>query len=401
MNLLPFIIVLALVSSAFAQIKLGIDVLRDRGFDTLQGKRVGVVANPASVDASMTPTVEVLRTAPGVHLVALFGPEHGVWGDEYAGDKIDDRTDPRTGLPVFSLYGATRKPTPAMLDQIDVLVFDLQDIGSRSYTYISTMAVCIEAAAEQNKPLIILDRPNPLGGTRIEGGPVEPAFKSFISWIDVPYVHGMTMGELALLVRDRIAPNWTGLTVIPMQGWTRGMDWADTGLNWIPTSPHIPHVSSIAAYAATGIAGELGQISNGVGYTQPFEIVGSPTTDGYALAEAMRKHFDAPGIEFRPIRFKPFYATHRGEVCGGVQVHIDPKTPANLTEISYRLLEAMDAPALLAQSEPRHNMFDKATGSNSARTILAERGDLSPLFAQWQAHSEQFRNERAKYLIYE
>lgn len=379
----------------------GIDVLRADGFALLANQRVGLVANPASVDSHLVSTVDVLRNAPGVKLVALYGPEHGVWGDEYAGAKIDNRTDPRTGLPIFSLYGKTRRPTAEMLAGIDVLVFDLQDIGSRSYTYISTMKECLLACAEFDKTFVVLDRPNPLGGNRIEGPSLDPAFESFISALAIPYVHGMTMGELARWTRDRHAPGFQKLEVVAMSGWTRDMVWADTGLTWIATSPHIPTAASTWAYAATGIAGELMQISNGVGYTLPFEIVGTPTTDGDALAAAMAKHFPKD-MTFRPVRFRPFYATFKTDPCQGVQIHLDPRTAPSLVEINYRLLEAMDAPTLLRNANAdRHGMFDKASGTDAPRRALAEKADLAPLFAEWRRDAEQFRLERRPFLLYE
>jgi uncharacterized protein YbbC (DUF1343 family) len=392
----------AVPALAQPRVKLGIDVLREQGFAPLRGKRVGLVANPASVDAELRSTIEILHAAETVNLVALYGPEHGVYGDEYAGDRIADRTDTKTGLPVFSLYGATRKPTPEMLAGIDVLVFDLQDIGSRSYTYISTMEACLEACSENGKELVILDRPNPLGGLRVEGPGLDRDFESFISALPVPYVHGMTMGELSRMTCDRQLPRYKALTVVPMQGWRREMAWEDTGLTWVPTSPHIPHATSTWAYACTGIAGELLQISNGVGYTLPFQLVGSPTTDGEALAAAMQKHWPAGnGVAFRPARFKPFYATFAGEKCRGVQIQADPRTARSLVEINYRLLEAMDAAAAIAAAPAeRHAMFDKASGTDAVRKVLAARGDLGPLFEQWRRECEVFRRERRQWLLY-
>jgi uncharacterized protein YbbC (DUF1343 family) len=392
-------------AAARAQVKLGIDVLRDEGFKLLQGKRVGLVAHPASVDSSLIPTVDILRAARGVKLVALFGPEHGVWGDEAGGDKIEDQTDPRTGLPAYSLYGATRKPTPEMLRQIDVLVFDLQDIGSRSYTFVSTMKVCLQACAENAIDFVVLDRPNPLGGQRIEGPPLRKEFESFIGMLYVPYVHGMTTGELAQLARDEVAPGFKKLHVVKMKGWTRDMVWDDTGLGWIPTSPHIPHVSTCAAYAATGILGELHVVSIGVGYTLPFEVVGSPDTNPDALADTLNKQLGPPwqgrpGLYFRPARFKPFYGMFEGELCRGVQVHIDPKRAPTLVEVNYQLVAALGGAKVLREGAKRHGSFDKASGSDEPRKWIAEGKDLEPLFARWREACEKFRSDRKKYLLY-
>jgi uncharacterized protein YbbC (DUF1343 family) len=396
------LVLFAHAAQAEPKVKLGIDVLREDGFASIKDRRVGLVVNPASVDSRLVPTVSVLRNAPGVELAALFGPEHGVWGDEYAGDKIDDRTDPTTGLPIYSLYGKNREPTAEMLAGIDVLVFDMQDIGSRSYTYISTLRACIEACARHDKPMIVLDRPNPLGGVRIEGGPVGTGFVSFVSFLDVPYLHGMTMGELALLARDRHAPKFDKLSVIKMQGWRRDMTWPETGLVWVPTSPHIPTFAAAVGYAVTGIAGELMQISNGVGYTQPFEIVGMPGLDGEALARRLRAYATpGDGTAIRAVRFKPFYATFKGEPCQGVQIHVDPRTAATLIEWNYRILAELDAPKLLAAAEKRHAMFDKVNGGDEARRRLSAGEDLAPMFESWRQFSEQFRNDRKQWLLYE
>ncbi|MEM6750123.1 MAG: DUF1343 domain-containing protein [Planctomycetota bacterium] len=392
----------ALPAAAQPAVKLGVDVLEASGFETLKGQRVGLVVNPASLAGDLRQTVDVLHDSAQEHgftMVALFGPEHGVYGDEYAGDKVKDARDKRTGLPTRSLYGATRKPSPEMLADLDVLVFDLQDIGSRSYTYISTMQYCLEACAEQGKRFVVLDRPNPLGLQRIEGPLVKDEFRSFISLLDVPYVHGMTMGELAMMLRAQLAPDYQGLEVIRMEGLTRDMTWRDTGLAWAPTSPHIPTAPSAFGYAATGVIGELGLVSNGVGYTLPFEVVGAPGVDPDQLAEDLNAQ-GLDGVRFRPARFKPFYATNQGEPCAGVQVHIDPDAGANLFEINFRLAAALDFRKRLRGHE-RISGFDKAVGSNQARLWLARGRDMAPLFAQWRQTSDAFRAAREPFLLYD
>lgn len=424
----------ASVAHAQPAVKLGVDVLREQDFAPLAGKRVGLIVNPASVDRNRIPTIDVLRNAKNVNLVALAGPEHGIYGDEYAGDKVSDRVDPTTGLMVYTLYGkgaAGRTPSKKLLDAVDTLVIDLQDVGSRSYTYISSMKLVMQACAEQDKGLVILDRPNPLGGERVEGSMVaDKKFESFVSFLQVPYLHGMTMGELAEMTRAQTLPDYKKLTVVKMSGWRRDMTWADTGLDWIMPSPHVPHVSSVAAYAATGIMGELYQVSNGVGYTLPFEVVGSPTVDGVALAAKLNKLWpDARGIYFRPMRFKPFYATNKGEPCQGVQVHIDPKTAPNLVEVNFRIIEALGGQQIMAAStrpatapsttqagatqpatlpntagaidiKTRRSMFDKVTGSDDAGDALLRGEDLAPVFARWRQQCEEFKRARAPYLLY-
>ena len=262
-NAALFSLVLGLAAELFAQdpvVKTGIETLRERNLDILQGKRVGLITNPSGVDASLRSTVDILFMAQGVKLVALFGPEHGVRGNIAAGDLIESSRDSSTGVPVFSLYGRTRKPTPEMLKGIDILVYDIQDIGCRSYTFVATLGLAMEAAAEHHIPFVVLDRPNPLGGERIEGNIVEEGFKSFVSPYPIPYVYGLTCGELAKMLNgEGMLANQVkcDLTVVPLQGWRRSMTFEQTGLPWVPTSPHIPFPSSPMYYVSTGIMVKL------------------------------------------------------------------------------------------------------------------------------------------------
>ena len=238
-------------------VKTGIEVLKDNNFDILQGKRVGLITNPTGVDSELRSTIDILFEAKNVNLVALFGPEHGVRGDVYAGDKVQSSTDTKTGLPIYSIYGKNRKPTKEMLSNIDVLVYDIQDIGCRSYTFISTMGLAMIASAESDIEFIVLDRPNPLGGEKIEGNLVEDQFISFVSQFKIPYLYAQTPGELALMLNEE---NMLGikckLKVVKMQGWKRDMIWADTKLQWVPASPHIPNSQTAIYYPTTEILGE-------------------------------------------------------------------------------------------------------------------------------------------------
>src|SRR6185436_3937605 len=281
-----------LTQAASARVKLGNETLAQHKFKELAGKRVGLITNPSGVNGNLESTIDVLRVAPNVKLAALFGPEHGVYGDVPAGEKIDSRTDPRTGLPVHSLYGKTHKPTPEMLKGLDALVYDLQDTGCRSYTFISTMGVAMEACGEAGIEFIVLDRPNPLGGVRIEGAMIEDEkLRSFVSKWDIPYVYGMTCGELAGMINGE---GWIKksckLTVIPMKGWKRSMTWRDTGLPWVPTSPHVPHGESPMFQVATGMLGEIGGVSTGIGYTLPFQCVAAPGVDQHKLAATLNAY---------------------------------------------------------------------------------------------------------------
>jgi uncharacterized protein YbbC (DUF1343 family) len=399
-------------------VKFGIDVLRDDGFRMLEGKRLGIVANPASVDSNLVSTVRLLTKAKNLNVVALYGPEHGIWGDEYAGSSIKDRTDPHTGLPIYSIYGKTRKPTTRSILPIETLVFDLQDIGSRSYTYISTLKMCMEVCSDFNIELVVLDRPNPLGGERIEGPMLERGYESFVGLIPVPYVHGMTMGELAYFVHDLYYPSYAKLKIVKMQGWRRDTVWSETGHMWVPTSPHIPKAETCAAYATTGILGELYVVTVGVGYTLPFEMLGAPWIDGAVLCDALPKQ---RGVIYRPAYFKPFYGTFKGEACQGVQIHIDPKTAENLVEPNYRIISLLGPQMLFEQTEKvyqkeenddakkekrkpvkvnRYKMFDKVSGSDEPRKWLLAGKPLEPLFAKWRKDCEAFRQARKKYLLY-
>ena len=228
------------------KVKPGIEVLRDQNFDILKGKRVGLITNPTGVDSHLKSTIDILHEAEDIELVALFAPEHGVRGDVYAGDHVDNTVDPRTGVPMYSIFGKTRKPTPEMLENVDVIVYDIQDIGCRSYTFISTMGMGMIAAAENDKEFVVLDRPNPLGGNRIEGNLVEDGYVSFVSQFKIPYLYGQTPGELALMLNEEgMLGEKCKLTVIPMEGWTRNMTWDKTGLEWIPASPHIDRKSVV------------------------------------------------------------------------------------------------------------------------------------------------------------
>ena len=307
----------------------GLETLVRNNFDILKGKRVGLVTNPTGVDRYLRSGVDILNDAPEVNLVALYGPEHGVRGEFTAGEHVDFETDPSSGLPVYSLYGKTRKPTPEMLKDIDILVYDIQDIGSRSYTFISTLGLLMEAAAENGIPVVVLDRPNPLGGIRMEGAVTRPGFFSFVSKFAIPYVHGMTVGELAMLLNGEGMLSGgirCDLHVVRMSGWKRSMHFDDTGLPWVPSSPQIPHGDTPVYYPATGIAGELYAVNIGVGYTIPFQTFAADWINADSLASNLNG-LELPGVIFRPIHYKPYFSTLEGTMVHGVQIHItDPAT---------------------------------------------------------------------------
>jgi len=394
--------------AAAATVKLGNEVLAEGGFRALRGKRIGLITNPSGVNRNLEATLDVLRRAPAVQLAALFGPEHGVYGDAPAGEKVPPRTDARTGLPVHSLYGATRKPTPEMLRGLDALVYDLQDTGCRSYTYISTMGLAMEACAEAGLEFIVLDRPNPLGGRRIEGPGVEETFRSFVSQWDVPYVYGLTCGELARMINGE---GWIRqrcrLTVVPLRGWRREMVWRDTGLPWVPTSPHVPHGESPLFQVATGMLGELGgtAVSTGIGYTLPFQCLAAPDVDKHKLAEALNAR-RLPGVRFVPISYRPYYFAFPDKVVHGVQLYFTDAARAPLTAINFHGWEALKQVAGrdLFQEALRANkslaMFDKVNGTDATRKALQAGVPAAQIVASWKAGEDAFRQKRRPYLLY-
>lgn len=391
--------------AAGAVVKTGADVARESGFTFLKGKRVGLVAHPPSVTGDLNSTVEILSRTPGVKLTALYGPEHGVYGDELAGNKVADAVDKRTGVKIHSLYGKTRQPTSDMLKDIDVLVFDLQDIGCRSYTYISTLYLCMQAAVRDGKSFIVLDRPNPLGGLRVEGPMLDSNYTSFVGQIPVAYVHGMTLGEVARWINGEKLGGKCSLEVIEMKGWKRDMLWAETGLAWVPTSPHIPQSSTCAYYVATGILGELGQINNGVGYPQPFELAGAPWIDRDKLAAELNAR-QIPGVYFRPVTYRPFYTDFKGQICQGVHIMItDERAVPELTSLALHVFDAVkklypDRNVFSQAKGEQTDMFDKVNGSDRIRKELIRGTPVSTITASWKEELEFFRQKRNKYLIY-
>ena len=392
--------------------KPGIEVLRDGGFEVLKGKKVGLVTNPSGVDALLNSTVDILFNAPGVELVALYGPEHGVRGDVYAGGKIKDSIDPVTGLTVYSLYGDTRKPTPEMLRGIDVMVYDIQDVGVRSYTFISTLGLVMEACAPLGIEVVVLDRPNPLGGKKIEGCYVEQPFNSFVSQYKIPYVYGLTVGELAVLINEEglnrgqkgdQEPVKCKLTVVPMEGWTRDMLYENTGLPWVLPSPNIPFKESPMYYASSGICGELyGFMNIGIGYTLPFEVFGATWLDPSAL-KAKLESYGMEGVSFRTIWYKPFSGTLKGQLVGGIQYFFTDYEKARITEVQFLVMQAVaelypDKKAFEVISG--YGLFDKVCGTDYVRKVLGNRYRFEDIQDFWRKDEETFRVLSKKYHIY-
>ena len=394
---------MALTVSA-QKVKTGIEVLKANNFKQLEGKRVGLVTNPTGVDNSLKSDVDILHEAVNVKLVALFGPEHGVRGNVHAGDHVGNAADPTTGVPVYSLYGKSRIPSKEMLQGIDVLVYDIQDIGCRSFTYISTLGNIMKAAAENGIKVMVLDRPNPLGGEKVEGNLAEDDCLSFVSAFKIPYVYGLTPGEVALLLNgENMLGAKCDLEVVKMKGWKRKMTYDQTGLQWVLPSPHIPHASSAPYYSVSGIVGELDSISIGVGYTMPFQMFGAPWIDAPVLAQRLNA-LNLPGVMFRPIYYKPFYAFGKGQDLQGVQVYLTDYRKATLTNIQFYVLQELYSlypdHDVLAQCTKRHAMFDKVCGSKQIRQLFMKRHKWEDVKPYWEKDAEAFKQLAKKYWLY-
>lgn len=394
--------------NAHSQVLPGIDVLAANDFRELQGKRVGLIINQTSVrrDARQT-TLDAFMGNDRCRLVALFAPEHGIDGAVLAGEDVSDQIESKSGLPVHSLYGATKKPNRAMLKDIDVMVYDIQDIGVRSYTFISTLVKVMEGCAEAGVPLVVLDRPNPLGGEMVDGPVLDPAFKSFVGMLPIPYVYGLTAGELAMMANTE---GWLeggrrcSLTVVRVQGWRRSMGWRETGLQWIPPSPHVPTPEAAFGLAATGTIGEISVMSIGIGYTLPFELIGATWIDGRTFAAHLNER-RIPGVYFRPTTYKPFYGMSSGSVCSGAHVMrtaINAAPFSATVEILCALRDLYGARRpFAAVQEDRWKMFDKICGTSSIREDLLAGVAADRIIERWGSALRSYLSLRENYLIYE
>jgi uncharacterized protein YbbC (DUF1343 family) len=384
----------------------GLDVLIARDFDALRGRRVGLLTNPSAVTRDLISAYDVFRRAHGIQLAALFSPEHGFAAAAADGAHVASSVDPHTGVPIHSLYGATLRPTPEMLAEIDVLVCDLQDIGTRYYTYAWTISAALTAAGASGIEVMLLDRPNPLGAF-VDGGWVDPDYTSLVGAYPIPVQHGMTLGELMRIVNARWNPTPAALTVIACAGYRRGMTWEETGLTFVPPSPAMPHITTARHYPGACLL-EGSTLSEGRGTALPFEIGGAPYIDGAALADDLNA-LQLPGVRFRPHTFTPSASKHAGMLCFGVQAHI--------IGADYRPLAAWIA--LIAAVRARHPdsfawrapdpimgrmMFDLLAGGTRLRAQIeaaaSVRGLVDALRAEWDAAAAAWRAERRAYLLY-
>lgn len=383
-------------AGASQPVKLGIENLAQH-LAVFQGKRVGLITNATGIDSQWNRSIDLLRAK--VQLVALFAPEHGLRGTVVAGAAVPQETDAASGLPIFSLHGDTKKPTAAMLKNVDVLAFDIQDIGARPYTYIYTMAYAMQSAKEQGKEFVVFDRPNPLGGLLVEGGVLKPAYSSFIGLYAIPLRHGMTVGELARMFNESFGIG-AKLTVIPMSGWKRSMQLEDTGLPWVMTSPNIPTPDSARVYGGTGLFGGT-NVSEGIGTTRPFELVGAPWLDGQKLAARMNAA-QLPGVVFRPVNFTPQWGKYQGRVCNGVQIHVTDKQRFEAVSTGVMLLQAVRelGGAAFKFNPPAGKdrwMIDLYAGGPELR---GDPQTLAAMLEAWRREAVAFRKKSEPFLLY-
>lgn len=387
--------------SSEARVYDGLEMFLYKYTHLVKGKRVGLVTNASGVNARLTATVDLFKADGRINLVALFAPEHGIRSDIEAGKNFKGGFDPITKLPVYTLYGGVdHKPPKEGLAQIDVLVFDIQDVGSRAYTYIWHMAECMKGAAMAGKTFIVLDNPNPLGAEVVDGPVTETQYLSFIGLYPVPRVYGMTMGELAqyLNVEEKINCN---LVVVPMLNYKRGMSWSQTGLPWVPTSPHIPSPEAACCFAATGTIGEVGVFNIGIGYTLPFQTVTAPWMNA-VLSSAHLNALKLPGVVFRPIYYTPFYAAYKNQPVCGVQIHITDvaKFRPATTETAILCHIKKFYPGKLVWNPDKIQTFDKSMGTATVRKMVLAGNSYEQIVATWQPGIRAFEAKRQKYLIY-
>ncbi|HMD01561.1 MAG TPA: DUF1343 domain-containing protein [Candidatus Baltobacteraceae bacterium] len=380
-----------------ANVVLGDEVFLSETWRELRGRCVGVVANQSGVTSQLESIVDAIRRNPQICLRAIYAPEHGFRGDRPAGAYVASYVDERTGLPVYSLYGATRKPSAAMLEGVDVLLYDIQDVGDRAYTYIWTLAALMQAAKVAGKAVWVLDRPNPISGEIVEGPVLEPAFASFIGLYPIPIRHGMTAGELAHLFNERFGIGCT-LRVVSMRGYQRSMFWPDTGLFWVQTSPNIPEWDTTLVYPATGLIDAAG-INNGTGFTKPFKYAGALGLDGARLADALNAR-NLPGIHFRPAAWTPTSGFWAGKTLSGVELVVVERQAFRAVRTAVELLVNVREIAPSAISIRSAAALDKDWGTDSLRRGLTGGLDAEAIERQWDAGVRAFESVRGKYLLY-
>lgn len=410
-SILALLLVLSTVTAATAKndkekkngkFRLGVEVLLQDKIDLIKGKRVGLITNPTGVDQELNSIVDSLYKNPNVKLTALYGPEHGVRGSAQAGQYVESYIDEKTGVPVYSLYGNTKKPTPEMLKNIDVLLFDIQDVGTRYYTYIYTMALAMEAAKENNIPFIVLDRPNPLSGTKVEGPVLEEPYSSFVGEYAIPVRHGMTVGELAELFNKEFNIG-ADLTVVKMDGWKRNMYYDETPLDFVLPSPNMPTLDTALVYPGACLI-EGTNISEGRGTTRPFELIGAPFINSDDLAAKLNS-FHLPGVKFRAASFIPTTSKFVNKLSNGVQIHVTDRNSYKPFETGLYIVKTIHDmyPKDFQFRAPGTNgisFFDNLVGNGSIRAGIEAGKSIEEMKAEWQPGLDKFMDVREKYLLY-
>lgn len=407
--LLFLLVLLRICSSVWSTpaVSVGAEQLMTDGYmSLLKGKRIGLITNHTAVTSQMQPTFDLLKTQEkqgGYEIVALFAPEHGINGMAYASGYIQDDSH-GSGIPVYSLHGNTRRPTDKMLAGVNLLIFDIQDIGSRSYTYISTLFYVMEEAAKRQIPVFVLDRPNPINGHTIDGPMLREKWRSFLGYVNIPYCHGMTIGELAMFFNAEYNVGCK-LRIIPMKGWKRRMSFQETGLGWIPTSPNIPEASTVYYYPSTGLIGELGLLNIGIGYTLPFKVVGAPWLDADRLAKALNKQ-NCAGIQFVPFHYRPFFGKFAQEDCHGVLLVITNTSVYKPISTQYTIIGIIkglyprEFKKALEDSKQRYEIFCKANGTDEVyQLLMGSKSAVWPLRMLHQKERDLFSTLRKKYLL--
>ena len=389
--------------------EVGLSVLFREQLALVEGRSVGLITNQTGIDEQFQSNLTMFAKHPEVQLPALFSPEHGIRGSVQNAIQIPSTIYPPFQIPVHSLYGETRQPTPEMLAGTDVLIYDIQDVGSRFYTNISTLLHAMKAAASNNVDFIVLDRPNPIRGDRVEGNLLQPAFQSFVGATKLPIRHGMTVGELARLFKEelvldipsRLRQDSSQLDVVPMRNWRRAMWYDQTGLPWVPPSPNMPTVETATLYPGTCLI-EGTNLSEGRGTTKPFEWIGAPWIDSDRWAETLN-NFGLPGTHFRPIHFTPTFSKYAEQLCHGVQVHITDRDELRPVDVALHLI-ATARRNYPDQFEFLHNggryFFDLLAGTDELRLRLMEGESPTEIVRSWQTEVSEFKEQRRPYLLY-
>ncbi len=367
----------------------------------LKGKKVGLITNPTGVTVDLTHDVDALLEK-NINLVAVYGPEHGIRGTEQAGSAPGTYEDPKTGLPFYNLYGKTPQEIAPIFSDVDVILFDIQDVGSRFYTYISTMAYAMKAAALQDKPFIVLDRPNPIGGEKVEGPVLDPDYQSFVGIFPIPVRHGMTVGELAVLFNEQFLEKELGkkadLEIVQMKGWKRDMQYDETGLPWVLPSPNMPTPETALVYPGNCLF-EGTNLSEGRGTTRPFELIGAPYIKGWEIAERMNR-LDLPGVSFREAYFNPTFSKHAGINVGGLQLYVTDHDEYDPIRTALTIMVELKKQYPNDFAWRSDNWIDKLMGTDKVRKAIDEGASVDEIIADWQGGLKEFQQLRKSYLLY-